>query len=378
MSKNLKALLLEDIQQDAELLQELLEAEGYMVDMDVVESKADYFDKINKQNYDILYADYTLPSFNGKDALELAKNVCPNIPFVFISGTIGEDIAVEMVKQGATDYVLKDRIHRVGMVTKRALEASTQLKQFRQMQVEMQTNRRLLQNIINKASERYSGVLEKDIIGRDDTFAFSEEDAKQFMESDRKVFETGEPFEMEGPVKQKDGTHRIIHTIKCPLYDENGQMTGLFGISRDITERTMMEQSLIEAKNKAEESDRLKTAFLQNISHEIRTPLNAIVGFTGLLDDPDLALDKSRKYIEIISQSSDQLTSIISDIISISTIESGLEKLTLYELELNEMMQNLYEQNKPHAERQNLEFTVHLPDDLPSRLRRKSTRVPNS
>lgn len=383
MPGTIKALLLEDIEQDAELLKELLTSEGYSVDMDVVETKSEYCEKIKRQNYDIIYADYTLPSFNGREALELAMSICPSIPFVFISGTIGEDVAVEMVKQGATDYVLKDRIHRVGMVTRRALDASQQLKQFRQSQIEMQTNRRLLQNIINnardeiyvkdlkgryllfnKASEQFAGVPEKEVIGRDDTFIFPEPEAKQFMESDRKVFESGEPIEMEGIVTQKDGTQRIIHTIKCPMFDDNGQMTGLFGISRDVTERTLMEQSLLEAKNKAEESDRLKTAFLQNISHEIRTPLNAIVGFTGLLDDPTLTLDKSKRYIDIIAQSSDQLTSIISDIISISTIESGLEKLSLYEVDLDEMIQNLYEQYILHAQDQQLEFTVDKPKEL--------------
>ncbi len=381
MNDKLKTLLLEDVQKDAELLQEILTSEGYTLEMDVVENESDYISKLKRQNYDIIYADYSLPSFNGQQALVLAKNICPNVPFIFISGTIGEDRAVELLKQGATDYVLKDRIHRVGMATKRALGAMAQLKQFRQKEIEIQTSRKLLQNIINnaldsiyvkdlkgryllfnEAAERVTGILATEVIGRDDTFIFSESEAKQFKESDQQVFDNGLPVESEGPITMGDGTQRIFHTIKCPMYDDNGRMTGLFGITRDVTDRKLMEQSLIDAKEKAEESDRLKTAFLQNISHEIRTPLNAIVGFSGLLEDAELSREKVVSYIEIISRSSDQLTSIISDIISIATIESGLEKVSEYELDLNDMLRNLNEQYVVLANKQNLTLTMDIQD----------------
>jgi PAS domain S-box-containing protein len=98
---------------------------------------------------------------------------------------------------------------------------------------------------------------------------------------------------------------------------------------RDITQKKIDESQLVSAKEKAEESDRLKTAFLHNISHEIRTPMNAIVGFTGLLDEPDLDPEKRKQFINIISQSTGQLLSIISDIVDISNIDTNQVKLTL-------------------------------------------------
>ncbi len=104
---------------------------------------------------------------------------------------------------------------------------------------------------------------------------------------------------------------------------------------RDITERIVKEKQLLTAKTKAEESDRLKTAFLHNVSHEIRTPLNAIVGFSGFLDDPDLIPEKRKEFIDIILQSSDQLLSIIDDIIRISSIESEQEEIQDNQININ-------------------------------------------
>ncbi|HUW06267.1 MAG TPA: ATP-binding protein [Williamwhitmania sp.] len=104
---------------------------------------------------------------------------------------------------------------------------------------------------------------------------------------------------------------------------------------RNISERKLAEEQLLIAKNRAEESDRLKIAFLHNISHEIRTPMNAIVGFAGFLDDPNLLPEKRKQYTDIIIQSSDHLLSIISDIVSIASIEAGQENILEDEVNIN-------------------------------------------
>ena len=113
---------------------------------------------------------------------------------------------------------------------------------------------------------------------------------------------------------------------------------------RDITNKKRAEAELISAKEKAEESDRLKTAFLHNVSHEIRTPMNAIIGFSTLLNDPDLHDEDRRQYIDIIFQSGSQLLSIINDIVDIANVESGQAKVNLAEFNLNAALKNLIEQ----------------------------------
>jgi PAS domain S-box-containing protein len=116
------------------------------------------------------------------------------------------------------------------------------------------------------------------------------------------------------------------------------------GMVEDITQKKKAEQDLISAKLKAEESDRLKTAFLHNVSHEIRTPMNAIIGFSTLLSEPDVVEHERQQYTEIIFQSSNQLLSIINDIVDVANIESGQVKVNMKKTELNVSLRNLDEQ----------------------------------
>jgi PAS domain S-box-containing protein len=131
-----------------------------------------------------------------------------------------------------------------------------------------------------------------------------------------------------------------------------GQTVGRVWSFRDITERKKTETDLIAAKEKAEESDRFKTAFLHNVSHEIRTPMNAILGFSSLLNEPDLSEKDRTQFIDVIFQSGNQLLSIINDIVDLASIESGQVKVNQKEINLNTTMIRISEQfsyrEKPH------------------------------
>jgi CheY-like chemotaxis protein len=118
----------------------------------------------------------------------------------------------------------------------------------------------------------------------------------------------------------------------------------VYGSCRDITERKRVQESLKQALEKAEESDKLKTAFLHNISHEIRTPMNAIVGFSALLGEPDIDEKVRASYIAVIMQSSDHLLSIISDIVDISNIEANIIKTLKNEVNINSILKSLCNQ----------------------------------
>lgn len=128
-------------------------------------------------------------------------------------------------------------------------------------------------------------------------------------------------------------------------------------IFQDITDRKTNEKELIHAKEKAEESDRLKTAFLHNISHEIRTPMNAIVGFSTLLAEPDIDVQSRNSYTEVIMQSSNHLLSIITDIFDISNIEANLVTAIKSEININSALKKLYNQLVINADEKRLEFT---------------------
>ncbi|HEY9124554.1 MAG TPA: PAS domain S-box protein, partial [Bacteroidales bacterium] len=265
--RKLYALLLEDVQKDVELLAEILTGEGFELEVDVVEAEQDFVQNLKRHNYDIIFADFTLPSFNGQEALILAKKICPNVPFICISGTIGEDRAVELLKQGATDYVLKDRMERLPFATKRALDAASQLQKFRQTEIELQTNRKLLQTIINNAldliyikdingnyillnhaAEKAYGKNANDVVGKDDFSVLSKSDAKTIMEVDKEVIAKAKSIEIEENITLADGLIHTFHTIKSPMFDEQGKITGLFGIARDVTESKKAEKILHETQ----------------------------------------------------------------------------------------------------------------------------------
>jgi len=143
-------------------------------------------------------------------------------------------------------------------------------------------------------------------------------------------------------LKRKDGLKVTVEIITHPVRIKD--QTLVLGIARDINERKKAEEELIIAKEKAEEGDRLKTAFLQNISHEIRTPMNAIVGFSALLNEPDIDSATRQFYNDMIMNGSDQLLSIITDIIDISNIEANIVKTTKNEVNLNFIIRSLYAQ----------------------------------
>jgi PAS domain S-box-containing protein len=147
--------------------------------------------------------------------------------------------------------------------------------------------------------------------------------------------------------RRKDGSIRDVEVFSSKIKIGNKDM--LHSIIHDITERKLAEEELIRAKEKAEESDRLKTAFLHNISHEIRTPMNAIVGFSALLGEPDVDTSTRDSYIDVIMKSSNHLLSIITDIIDISNIEAGVVKVNKNEITLNSLIRSLNDQFLPKA-----------------------------
>lgn len=128
----------------------------------------------------------------------------------------------------------------------------------------------------------------------------------------------------------------------------------------EIDERIKIQTELIQAKEKAEESDRLKTSFLNNISHEIRTPINAIVGFSDLINDTRLDETERMEFTSIIVESSYRLMGVITDLINLSTVESGQEALKVEQFSLNLFMQEIYAQIKPSVDLTKVKFTVDL------------------
>ncbi len=135
----------------------------------------------------------------------------------------------------------------------------------------------------------------------------------------------------------------------------------IISMAKDVTERKLNEVELIQAKEKAEKSDALKSAFLANMSHEIRTPMNGILGFADLLKEPQLNSEEQQKYIQIIEKSGVRMLNIINDIIDISKIESGLMEMNIKDSNINKQIEYIYTFFKPEIEGKNMQFTRNMP-----------------
>jgi len=135
-------------------------------------------------------------------------------------------------------------------------------------------------------------------------------------------------------------------------------------LKAEIAERARAENELKTAKEKAEESDRLKSVFLANMSHEIRTPMNGILGFANLLKDPGLSGEDQKKFIRIIEVSGERMLNIINDLIDLSKVESGLMEVSLSNTFINDQTETLFSFFRPEAEKKGLRLSLR--NDLPS------------
>lgn len=201
----------------------------------------------------------------------------------------------------------------------------------------------------NKAFAEHSGIPASKAIGHMDYEIFpNHEDAEKFHNDDMMVIRTKKRIDMQETYLAATGETRIVQTMKT-LVPMDGREPLIIGISWDVTDMQNIEQELVKARIKAEQSDHLKTAFLANMSHEIRTPLNAIVGFSKLLTDADNEEDE-KLYSDIINQNSEILLQLINDILDLSKIEAGTLEYVRHPMDLAELCRNIYEIHKDRVQ----------------------------
>ncbi|HAH22200.1 MAG TPA: hybrid sensor histidine kinase/response regulator [Prolixibacteraceae bacterium] len=294
MNNPIKVLIIEDNQDDAKLEMEELKSGGFDIDFELIESRKAMKEALNKKSWDCIISDYSLPQFSGLDALEELKETGQDIPFILISGTIGEETAVAAMKAGAHDYIMKDNLTRLVPAFDRELREAKVRHQKRQ------ADKALI--------ESYNDLI------------------------------------------QQNAEYQVLN---IEYQSQNIELKDSLDHIRDIN------TELVISKNKAEESDKFKSAFLANMSHEIRTPLNGILGFSSFLKDPDLTKEKTERYIHIIESSGQQLLTIINDILDISKIEAGQMDITLEATDIKELLKELLQQFIKEAELKNLDLILN-------------------
>ncbi|MCY1723126.1 PAS domain-containing protein [Prolixibacteraceae bacterium Z1-6] len=204
----------------------------------------------------------------------------------------------------------------------------------------------------NRGLSKLTGLKRKELIGMDGLLLIAKRSRK--MVFNRILAEYKKPYEAIGLRKNGEEYPLRIEGRMIPYEGKTVRVVEF----RDISDIKRAEYELIDAKEKAEESDRLKSAFLANMSHEIRTPMNGILGFTSLLQEPGLTGEQLQSYINIIKKSGDRMLQTVNDIIEVSKIETGQVTVSLAEVNVWDLLDFQYNFFKPEAERKGLKLFV--------------------
>jgi len=216
----------------------------------------------------------------------------------------------------------------------------------------------------NRPHEELTGRSESETVGKTDYDFYDEKTADFYREKDKEALAATHPLHNEEWVTYPDGRRALLDTLKTAFRGKDGELIGLLGVSRDITERKRMEENLRGALEAANAANLAKSAFLASMSHEIRTPMNAILGFSQLLErDPELA-PRHMKYVRIINRSGEHLLALINDILDMAKIESGRMTLNREPFSPYAMLRDIASLFNTLAEQKSLALTIEHDDEL--------------
>jgi PAS domain S-box-containing protein len=263
MDSRLRILHLEDDVMDAELVQATLEGDGIRADVTRVETEPDFLAALERTGFDLILADYSLPSFDGLSALKLTQQRAPDVPFLFLSGTLGEDAAIESLKKGAVDYVLKTRLVRLAPAVNRALREAQEKAERKRAEEALRRSenelRDLIQTIpamafvtradgsnifVSRPWVEYSGLSAEQTAGLGWEAAFHPDDVERHLKKWRVSWSTGRPFENEARHRDAHGNYRWLLVRAVPLRNEQGKILKWYGTAIDIEDRKRAEALL--------------------------------------------------------------------------------------------------------------------------------------
>ena len=393
LNKELRILMLEDVATDAELVEYELRKGGIVFSSKRVETREAFAKELNDFTPDLILSDYKLPSFDGLSALELAKEQRPEVPFIFVSGAIGEKFAIDILKKGATDYVLKDYLIRLVPAVKRALcevEERADHKRVQEALINAAHEWRVTFDGINNsvclldldgrvrrcntAMQKFLGISFQEILGQN---------IKELLQCSHDS--RGCPIMEVRKTKSRETSvcflnNRWFNITADPILDKSEELSGAVYIMTDITESKHAEealkhyseeleervkertQELEKAKAIAESASKAKSEFLANMSHELRTPLNSIIGFSEVMQDQLYGPlnEKQQLYTGNILTSARHLLNLINDILDLAKVEAGRFALELGKVVLREVLESSIIMIKEEAMRHSLKLDLEI------------------
>ncbi|HEY3384348.1 MAG TPA: response regulator [Vicinamibacterales bacterium] len=345
---SLRLLMLEDDPLDAELEITALEEAGFDCQWTRVETRAAFLAELDAPQYDVILADFNLPSFDGLTALRLFLDRRLDFPFILVSGNLGEETAIESLKAGATDYVLKSRLSRLGLAVQRALREKAGERQQR----EAEEDRRRLSSAVNQvaeavvitdldgrilylnpAFEKMTGYTRAEAVGTvAPVLERQDQTAAAGADGVRSAVSMGRTWHGRLVNLRKDGMSYTADTTVGPVRDEHGTIVNYVAVQRDVTNELRMEAQYRQAQ-KMEAMGRLAGG----VAHDFNNLLTAIVGYTQLLLDripPDSDL---RRDLVQIDGACERATTLVRSLLTFSRRDPSRPEV----LDLNAVVNNV-------------------------------------
>jgi PAS domain S-box-containing protein len=293
VAEPLRILILEDNPADAELVQFELEEAGIFFAAKVVMTEKDFIQEMQIYCPDLILSDYDLPKYNGALALAEARRRCPDTPFILVTGAVTEDRAIEILTQGAKDYVLKSRLEqRLAPAVRRALAEAREHRERKKAEEELQAASLYARTLIeasldplvtispegkvmdvNKATEEITGVSRERIIGNDFSDYFTE--PEKARAGYKKVFSEGSVKDYPLAIRHVTGGVTEVLYNATTYRNEKGEVQGVFAAARDVTERKKAEGELHEAHRTLERQVAERTSELQESRQRLSLALTS-------------------------------------------------------------------------------------------------------
>jgi PAS domain S-box-containing protein len=294
----LRILHLEDDPKDADLLQAILESDGIACRITRVENQTDFCAALETSEFDLILADYTLPSFDGISALKIVVKKRPEAPFIFVSGTLDEEIAIEALKIGATDYVFKTRLSRITPALQRALREGQNRAERKRAQEALQRSEAYLaeaQRVSQTGSFGWS-VSTGGLFWSEETFRIFQydrtttptaelvlqrthpEDAALVGKTIQRAIRDHQDFDFGHRLLMPDGLVKHVHVLAHAVPDTSGNIE-FIGTVRDVTERKRADDRLRQAQSELAHANRVTAMgeLAASVAHEVNQPIAAAV-----------------------------------------------------------------------------------------------------
>lgn len=281
MSRPLHLLLVEDCDADAELIGAELQAHGYAPDCQRVQTEPDFLAQLARGPWDVVIADYRLPRFSAMRALEIVQARRVDLPFIIVSGTIGEEVAVAAMKAGAHDYVMKGKLARLVPAVERELREAEVRRARARVEQEVRFQARLLQAVgqavlaidaagrityWNGAAEQLYGWPAAEAEGRELNALLRPANGSSAQPAPGAEPEPGRNWSGEVVLRRRDGSRVTALVTNAPVIDSDGRIAGMIQVSTDVTQRKLAELQLEDSR----EQLRALAARLQSVREEER------------------------------------------------------------------------------------------------------------